>query len=181
MGTAWANCFPCAYNICAFLNSILWTPPHKYHIQPKHCAVHCAQPWRVSSHQLLWHNSFHTGHTGSSWHRGGPQRCDDQVHSSFWAPACSTDRGVLVCLGMTPISSLPSENLKTSFQFGTLRGLWCWSPQVLEPELTLPHPLDSMCAQQFCEAGNWVWTVWKRYVRCLEPGQKFSLRPSGAV
>ena len=20
-----------------------------------------------------------------------------------------------------------------------------------------------MCAQQFCEAGNWVWTVWKRY------------------
>merc|ERR1712218_435555 len=23
--------------------------------------------------------------------------------------------------------------------------------------------ISGMCAQQFCEAGNWVWTVWKRY------------------
>ena len=25
------------------------------------------------------------------------------------------------------------------------------------------NPISGMCAQQFCEAGNWVWTVWKRY------------------
>ena len=41
-------------------------------------------------------------------------------------------------------------------------------------------PISGMCAQQFCEAGNWVWTVRKRSEVSgtrpeVSPGQKFRI------